>query len=78
MHHVVILDDSLSMRDREGETTVFHQALQTLENMLAEGSRQPGSSRITLLSTTDPDARLFLIALLMRPSCRKSCRDFAT
>lgn len=54
MHHVVILDDSLSMRDREGETTVFKQALQTLENMLTEGSRQPGSSRITLLSTTDP------------------------
>ncbi len=54
MHHVVILDDSLSMRDREGDATVFHQALQTLENMLAEGSRQPGESRITLLSTTDP------------------------
>lgn len=54
MHHVVILDDSLSMRDREGDATVFHQALQTLENMLAEGSRQPGTSRITLLSTTDP------------------------
>jgi len=54
MHHVVILDDSLSMRDREGDATVFHQALQTLENMLSEGSRQPGMSRITLLSTTDP------------------------
>ncbi len=54
MHHVVILDDSLSMRDREGDATVFHQALQTLENMLAEGSRQPGTSRITLLSMTDP------------------------
>ena len=54
MHHVIILDDSLSMRDREGDATVFHQALQTLENMLTEGSRQPGASRITLLSTTDP------------------------
>ncbi|MCA9008732.1 MAG: BatA domain-containing protein [Planctomycetaceae bacterium] len=54
MHHVVILDDSLSMRDQEGGSTVFHQALQILENMLVEGSRQPGTSRITLLSTTDP------------------------
>lgn len=54
MHHVIILDDSLSMRDREGDAAVFHQAMQTLENMLTEGSRQPGASRITLLSMTDP------------------------
>ena len=54
MHHVVLLDDSLSMRDREGDTTVFHQALQTLENMLIEGSRQRGASRVTILSMTDP------------------------
>jgi hypothetical protein len=55
MHHVVLLDDSLSMRDQESDSTVFHQALQILENMLVEGSRQPGTSRITLLSTTDPE-----------------------
>jgi hypothetical protein len=54
MHHVVLLDDSLSMRDREGDSTVFREALTTLENMLAEGSRQPGSSRVTILSMTDP------------------------
>lgn len=54
MHHVVLLDDSLSMRDREGDSSVFREALVTLENMLAEGSRQPGASRITILSMTDP------------------------
>jgi len=54
MHHVVLLDDSLSMRDREGDAPVFRQALTTLENMLAEGSRQPGASRVTILSMTDP------------------------
>ena len=54
MHHVVLLDDSLSMRDREGDTTVFREALTTLENMLAEGSRQPGAARVTILSMTDP------------------------
>lgn len=54
MHHVVLLDDSLSMRDREGDAAVFQQALLTLENMLAEGSRQPGASRVTILSMTDP------------------------
>jgi len=54
MHHVLLLDDSLSMRDREGDAPVFRQALTTLENMLAEGSRQPGASRVTILSMTDP------------------------
>ena len=54
IHHVVLLDDSLSMRDREGDATVFHEALQTLENMLVEGSRQRGASRVTILSMTDP------------------------
>ena len=54
MHHVVLLDDSLSMRDREGDSSVFQEALTTLENMLAEGSRQPGASRVTILSITDP------------------------
>lgn len=54
MHHVVLLDDSLSMRDREGDSNVFRQALVTLENMLSEGSRQPGASRVTILSMTDP------------------------
>ena len=54
VHHVVLLDDSLSMRDREGDESVFRAALVTLENMLAEGSRQPGSARVTVLSMTDP------------------------
>jgi hypothetical protein len=54
MHHVVLLDDSLSMRDRDGDRTVFRDTLTTLENMLAEGSRQPGASRVTILSMTDP------------------------
>lgn len=54
VHHVVLLDDSLSMRDREGDSTGFRQALVTLENMLVEGSRQPGASRLTILSVTEP------------------------
>ena len=54
MHHVVLLDDSLSMRDREGDAAVFQKALTTLETMLAEGSRQPGASRVTILSMKDP------------------------
>lgn len=54
VHHVVLLDDSLSMRDRDGDDTVFRHALTSLESMLAEGSSQPGTARITILSMSDP------------------------
>ncbi|MFO0976863.1 MAG: BatA domain-containing protein [Planctomycetaceae bacterium] len=55
VHHVVLLDDSLSMRDREGDETVFREALTTLESMLTEGSRiAGGSARVTILSMSDP------------------------
>lgn len=54
VHHVVVLDDSLSMRDRAGDGTVFESALSTLEAMLSEGSRLSSSARVTILSTTTP------------------------
>ncbi len=53
-HHVVLLDDSLSMKDRDGDDPVFQKALTTLETMLVEGSRQAGASRVTILPMTNP------------------------
>ena len=53
-HHVVLLDDTLSMRDREGDESVYREALMTLETMLVEGSRQAGAARVTILPLTDP------------------------
>lgn len=54
VHHIVLLDDSLSMRDRDGESPVFQTALTTLDTMLTEGSRQSGSARVTILTFSDP------------------------
>jgi hypothetical protein len=53
-HHVVLLDDSLSMRDQEGDQPLFQAALATLETMLVEGSRQGGAARVTILGLSDP------------------------
>ncbi len=53
-HHVVLLDDSLSMRDQEGDQTLFQSALVTLETMLVEGSREGGAARVTILGLSDP------------------------
>lgn len=36
-HHVVLLDDSLSMRERRGETTAFAEALKIINELASEG-----------------------------------------
>ena len=57
-HHVLILDDTLSMRDQDGQQTVFENAVTVLENMLSAGSYRPRSIRVTVLTTTDPERPL--------------------
>jgi len=57
-HHIVLLDDSLSMRDQEGDQSLFQSALVTLETMLVEGSRQGGAARVTILGLSDPQRPL--------------------
>ncbi len=54
VHHIVILDDSLSMRDRVDSETVFSEAIRTLEQMLAQGGERSGAARVTVLTMTDP------------------------
>jgi len=53
-HHVVLLDDTLSRRERDGVSNLFWRSLATLERMLVEGVRQSGSARVTILSISDP------------------------
>jgi len=53
-HHVVLLDDTLSLRERDGDSNLFRRSLATLETMLVEGVRQSGSARVTILSISDP------------------------
>jgi len=54
-HHVVILDDTASMRDRQGETTAFENAKETIRRIVAEGSRRPGTQLFSLILMSSPD-----------------------
>ncbi|QDT17290.1 BatA domain-containing protein [Alienimonas californiensis] len=60
-HHVVILDDSGSMRASAEEGDVFEVAKRTLRDFAAEAARTPGSLRLSvlLLSRADQDSALF-------------------
>lgn len=57
-HHVLILDDTLSMRQRDGQDAVYDQAVSVLERMLSAGSYRPRAIRVTVMTTTDPDRPL--------------------
>jgi len=58
-HHVVLLDDSLSMRDRWGETSAFAEALKIVNRLAAGGAEQPNTQKLTLLRLSRPDQPLF-------------------
>lgn len=49
VHHVVLLDDSASMRERWGETTAFGEALGVINQLLAEGAQRPDTQSFSLL-----------------------------
>ncbi|MBX3439305.1 MAG: BatA domain-containing protein [Planctomycetaceae bacterium] len=55
-HHVVLLDDSGSMRDRMGDETAFARAKAIVRRLAAEGARRPGTQRFTLLLMSQPDS----------------------
>ena len=54
-HHVVLLDDSLSMRDRWGETSSFGEALKIVNRLVSGGAEQPNTQRFTLLRLSKPE-----------------------
>lgn len=53
-HHLVLLDDSGSMRDRWGDTTAFDAALDVIRKIAAEGERKPDTQTLTLLVLSNP------------------------
>lgn len=59
VHHVIILDDSLSMRERMDQGQVFDAAVSTLEQLLSHSETPAGSARITILLMTDPNRPVF-------------------
>lgn len=58
-HHLVLLDDSGSMRDRWAETTSFREGLAVVRRLVAEGARRPGTQQLTLLLLSKPDRPMF-------------------
>lgn len=58
-HHVVLLDDSGSMRDQIGEESAFESALDVVRRLASEGSRRPGTQKFTLINLSRPDQPLF-------------------
>ena len=69
-HHVVLIDDSLSMRDRWEETNGFAQAIKVVNQIAAGGAQQPNTQKMTLIRLSQPDQPFF--------SERNVNEDFAT
>ena len=57
-HHVLILDDTLSMRAIDGDKSTFQKAIDTLQRMTSQGGSQPKSQRVTVMTMTQPDRPL--------------------
>src|SRR5215471_16153905 len=58
-HHLILLDDSGSMRDRWGDTTAFDAALDVVRKIAAEGERKPDTQTLTLLLLSRPGQPLY-------------------
>ena len=59
-HHVVLLDDSLSMRDRWEETNGFTQAIKIVNQIAAGGAQLPNTQKMTLIRLSQPDQPFFV------------------
>ena len=57
-HHVLILDDSLSMRQLSDGDSVFDQAVVALERILSQDDSRSGSLRVSVLTITMPERPL--------------------
>lgn len=53
-HHVVLLDDTGSMRDKAGELSAFDTARDVLQGIISQGAQRPGTQRITVVSMSNP------------------------
>ncbi len=53
-HHVVLLDDTGSMRDRVGEQSAFDTARDVLQGIISQGAQRPGTQRITVVTMSNP------------------------
>jgi hypothetical protein len=58
-HHLVLLDDSASMRDRSGETSAYAEALEIVQGLVAEGARRPDTQQFSLALLSNPEQPIF-------------------
>lgn len=65
-HHVVVVDDSGSMRDRWGGTTAFEEAKTVVRNIAELGARRPGTQVVSVLLASKPGVPLFTARALDR------------
>lgn len=54
-HHVVLLDDSGSMRERWGETTAYKEAIGVINQLLSEGALRPDTQTFSLMLLSRPE-----------------------
>lgn len=54
-HHVVLIDDSLSMRDRWAETNGFAEAVKVVNQLVTRGAQQPNTQKLTLIRLSQPE-----------------------
>ncbi len=58
-HHLVLLDDSGSMRDQWGETTAFDEGLGVVKKLVAEGARRPDTQTFSLVLLSQTEQPIF-------------------
>ncbi len=58
-HHLVLLDDSASMRQKWGETSAFQEGIKSIKALVAKGAQQPGRQKFTLLLLSNPSKPIF-------------------
>ncbi len=75
-HHVVLLDDSGSMRDRTGEESAFERAKKIALKIATEGERQTGLHKFTLILLSRPDETVG--GLSERPLTNQFLADLGT
>jgi hypothetical protein len=54
-HHVVLLDDSGSMLDRQGDKSAFDRAKEIVKRLASEGAAHTGVQKFTLVLLSRPD-----------------------
>lgn len=57
-HHILLIDDSGSMRDRQGEGSAFDAAREIVRKLAAEGAQRPETQMLTVLRMSRPDETL--------------------